>query len=413
MNVPSFLEARRSIRSFLREPVPSERLDALVEAACLAPAPHHSRPWRWVIVDAIEAKTALADGMGARWRIDLQGDGVPAARVDELVGASRQRLIEAPALLLGCLTDEGLDHYPDEARQRAEWGMALLSLGAGVENLMLAATEAGLASCWVAAPIFCPEDARDALELPRRGSPTHSCSSAVPTPATNRGASAGPARGAAGLPVNDFDHGRRGWKYSIVRAIPSSRVVNGFHSRWMAARPGSSAERLSSPARWWRIAGRLREPRCSCHLIEELLDARLDTRPDVHEQAAALVLRADERIDDVVDEDEIACLLAVAVDRGALTFEQLPGEDRDHAGFSVRVLARAVDVGEREDRVLEAVYLAVVVEVVDDRLLRDAIRRERMLRMALTSGSTREPRRASRPNRRTQPCAHRMRARLR
>lgn len=165
-SVPSFIEARRSIRSFLPERVPRERLDALVEAACLAPAPHHSRPWRWVVVDAIETKTALADGMGSRWQIDLQGDGVSAARVDELIGASRQRLVDAPALLLGCLTDVGLDQYPDDARRRAEWGMALLSLGAGVENLMLAATDAGLASCWVAAPIFCPEEARDALRLP-------------------------------------------------------------------------------------------------------------------------------------------------------------------------------------------------------------------------------------------------------
>ena len=167
MTVPSFIEARRSIRSFLPARVPREVLDALVESACLAPAPHHSRPWRWVIVDEIEAKTALADGMGARWQRDLLGDGVSAARVDELVNASRQRLIDAPALLLGCLTNNGLDHYPDEARQRAEWGMALLSLGAGVENLMLAATDAGLASCWVAAPIFCPEEARDALSLPK------------------------------------------------------------------------------------------------------------------------------------------------------------------------------------------------------------------------------------------------------
>jgi coenzyme F420-0:L-glutamate ligase/coenzyme F420-1:gamma-L-glutamate ligase len=31
---------------------------------------------------------------------------------------------------------------------------------------MLAATDAGLASCWVAAPIFCPDVARDALSLP-------------------------------------------------------------------------------------------------------------------------------------------------------------------------------------------------------------------------------------------------------
>ena len=68
--------------------------------------------------------------------------------------------------MLGCLTWDGLDRYPDEARQRAEWGMALLSLGAAVENLMLATADAGYASCWVAAPIFCPEEARDALALP-------------------------------------------------------------------------------------------------------------------------------------------------------------------------------------------------------------------------------------------------------
>src|SRR5262249_11804777 len=67
---------------------------------------------------------------------------------------------------LGCLTWDGLDRYPDEVRRRAEWGMALLSLGASVENLMLAATPRGLASCWVAAPIFCPDEARDSLGLP-------------------------------------------------------------------------------------------------------------------------------------------------------------------------------------------------------------------------------------------------------
>jgi F420 biosynthesis protein FbiB-like protein len=104
--------------------------------------------------------------MGDRWRRDLEDDGVTPARVDELVGASHRKLTGAPALLLGCLTWEGLDRYPDEERQRAEWGMALLSLGAAVENLMLAAAAADLASCWVAAPIFCPAEARDALELP-------------------------------------------------------------------------------------------------------------------------------------------------------------------------------------------------------------------------------------------------------
>src|SRR5204863_8088013 len=123
-------------------------------------------PWRFVTVTTVDGKQALATGMGTRWRHDLAGDDVPAARIDELVDASHAKLTGAPAVVLGCLTWDGLDRYPDETRRRAEWGMALLSLGAAVENLMLSAADAGLASCWVAAPVLCPEAARDALGLP-------------------------------------------------------------------------------------------------------------------------------------------------------------------------------------------------------------------------------------------------------
>ena len=165
-SVPPFLDARRSIRSFVDEAVPRAALDRFVEAACTAPAPHHSRPWRWVVVDTAEGKRALADGMGEKWRADLTRDGAPTARVEELVARSHDKITGAPALVLGCLTWYGLDRYPDEKRRRAEFGMALLSLGAAVENLMVAAAHEGYGSCWVAAPIFCPEEARDALELP-------------------------------------------------------------------------------------------------------------------------------------------------------------------------------------------------------------------------------------------------------
>jgi coenzyme F420-0:L-glutamate ligase/coenzyme F420-1:gamma-L-glutamate ligase len=155
--IPSFVTDRRSVRAFTADPVPRAVVEALVEAACLAPAPHHSRPWRWVSVESRGAKRALAQGMGERWRADLRGDGVAAARIDALVEASHHKIEGAPLVLLGCLTDDGLDRYPDESRSRAEHGMALL---------MLTATALGYASCWVAAPIFCPEAARDAVALP-------------------------------------------------------------------------------------------------------------------------------------------------------------------------------------------------------------------------------------------------------
>jgi coenzyme F420-0:L-glutamate ligase / coenzyme F420-1:gamma-L-glutamate ligase len=171
VTLPTFVEARRSIRAFADRAVGRADLDALVEAACLAPAPHHSRPWRFVVIDTDAGKSALADGMGARWERDLAADAVDPARIAALVDASRVKLTTAPALVLACLTWDGLDRYPDEARQRAEWGMALLSLGAAVENLMLAAADAGLASCWVAAPIFCPDETREALGLQSEWSP--------------------------------------------------------------------------------------------------------------------------------------------------------------------------------------------------------------------------------------------------
>jgi coenzyme F420-0:L-glutamate ligase/coenzyme F420-1:gamma-L-glutamate ligase len=180
--VPAFVEARRSIRAFLADVPNRTDLDAIVEAACLAPAPHHSRPWRFVVVDTDTAKQNLALGMGERWRRDLSADGVPAARIDELVETSYEKLVRAPAFVVGCLTWNGLDRYPDERRQRAEWGMALLSLGAAVENLMLAATDRGLASCWVAAPIFCPEEARDSLALPAEWLPHALVLVGVPDP---------------------------------------------------------------------------------------------------------------------------------------------------------------------------------------------------------------------------------------
>ena len=126
----------------------------------------------WVSSTHPRRRERLATGMGDRWRRDLAGDGVRRTRIDELVDASHRKIVDAPALVLGCLTWDGLDRYPDETRQRAEWGMALLSLGAAVENLMLATADAGYASCWVAAPIFCPEEARDALALPATWLPT-------------------------------------------------------------------------------------------------------------------------------------------------------------------------------------------------------------------------------------------------
>jgi F420 biosynthesis protein FbiB-like protein len=58
-----------------------------------------------------------------------------------------------------------MDVYPDARRRAAEREMAAQAVAAAVQNLMLAATARGLASCWMCAPLFCPEVVRSVLDL--------------------------------------------------------------------------------------------------------------------------------------------------------------------------------------------------------------------------------------------------------
>jgi nitroreductase len=61
---------------------------------------------------------------------------------------------------------EGLRMFPDKARQTTERDLALESLGAGIENLLLAAHTAGLEACWFCAPAFCKDTVQKILKIP-------------------------------------------------------------------------------------------------------------------------------------------------------------------------------------------------------------------------------------------------------
>jgi F420 biosynthesis protein FbiB-like protein len=160
------IKERRSIRRFKDRPVPHLLLDRVLEAACWAPSAHNRQPWRFVVVTGIGDKQRLAEAMANRLRVDLSADGTDPAAIDRDVGRSRQRLTNAPALIVVCLTMRDMDMYPDERRQACEHLMAAQSVAMAAQNLLLAAHAEGLGACWMCAPLFCPDTVRDALGLP-------------------------------------------------------------------------------------------------------------------------------------------------------------------------------------------------------------------------------------------------------
>jgi PPOX class probable F420-dependent enzyme len=161
----SLASARRSVRTFSPRSVEHDKIEAMLEAARWAPSPHGRQPWRFVILTRSEPKVQLADAMGSAWQWNLEMDGqapeVVAARLEK----SRRRILEAPVIILVCLYTSDLDMYPDAQRQAAEVTMAIQSLGAAVQNMLLAACTQGLDTGWMCAPLFCPDSVSSVLGL--------------------------------------------------------------------------------------------------------------------------------------------------------------------------------------------------------------------------------------------------------
>jgi coenzyme F420-0:L-glutamate ligase / coenzyme F420-1:gamma-L-glutamate ligase len=156
---------RRSVRRFHERPVPRAALEAMLEGARWAPSPHGRQPWRFVVLTRAETKARLAEAMGEEWQATLAQDGEPPEVIAQRLANSRERIRTAPALILACLYLADLDRYPDADRQRAEETMAIESLGAAIQNILLAAYSMGLDTGWMCAPLFCPEAVCAALGL--------------------------------------------------------------------------------------------------------------------------------------------------------------------------------------------------------------------------------------------------------
>ncbi len=157
------LLARRTVREFDDRPVPAAVLDRALAAAGVAPAPHHARPWRFVVLSR-ETTTRLLDEMAEQWRADLRGDGLDDVAVERRVSRGNV-LRDVPGLLVPCLDTSAAHEYPDPRRSAAEERMFWLAGGAAIQNLLLSLTADGVGSAWVSSTLFAPAVARRVLHL--------------------------------------------------------------------------------------------------------------------------------------------------------------------------------------------------------------------------------------------------------
>ncbi len=135
MEFTHLIRERYSCRAYRPDPVSEADLQAVLEAARLAPTAANRQPFGIVVVETAGRETELRHVYGREW------------------------LMQAPLLLAVCA-----DTRACWRRQADGWSSAEVDAAIVMDHLVLAAADRGLGTCWVCA--FDPAAVREVLALP-------------------------------------------------------------------------------------------------------------------------------------------------------------------------------------------------------------------------------------------------------
>ncbi len=134
MDVMDAIKTRKSVRAYLAQPIEDEKLDAVLEAARLAPSAANLQEWRFVIVREPETRKKLA-----------------------AVAGGQAFVAEAPVVIVACAEKGG---------EFMRWGKPCYptDVAIALDHLSLAAVDQGLGSCWIG--LFDDKKVKEVLRIP-------------------------------------------------------------------------------------------------------------------------------------------------------------------------------------------------------------------------------------------------------
>ena len=133
MEFLDLIKKRYSVRAYKSDPVEEYKLQQILEAACLAPTACNLQPFKFIVI-------------------------FTKGREEELKRIYRQDwFVQAPIIVCACAIRE------QAWVRRDHISYAYVDVAIAMDHLILAATNVGLGTCWIAA--FNPVAAREVLEL--------------------------------------------------------------------------------------------------------------------------------------------------------------------------------------------------------------------------------------------------------
>ncbi|MGC9113598.1 MAG: nitroreductase family protein [Candidatus Micrarchaeia archaeon] len=142
--VMNALKARRSVRAYKDEPVPRSQVKKILEAGVASPSAHNRQPWRFIIISGKQKVRQAGEAV-----LRAYGEEKLARKWGKAFNEYELPFYGAPLLVIIC------------AEKGSKWNA--LDSGICAQSMMLAAHEAGLASCFIGYALALNNDA-EALE---------------------------------------------------------------------------------------------------------------------------------------------------------------------------------------------------------------------------------------------------------
>jgi nitroreductase len=184
MELMEAVEKRKSIRAYLPDPVGKEIIEKLLRAAMMAPSGSNSQPWKFYVVTGTRKKAldevllrCLEEGRKTSNELQVQREGGDE-KAQEKINSRRSDLTKAIMNLLvendlplemfakGSFTYFGAPVAIFVTMDQSLGENNLVSIGAAVENLLLAACDNGLGTCWIGMALMYAKEIKENLGIP-------------------------------------------------------------------------------------------------------------------------------------------------------------------------------------------------------------------------------------------------------
>ena len=144
---------RRAVRSFKKIPVAQNTLQEIIDAAIQAPSAVNSQPWNFTVIRNAAQLDRISAASKQHMLAALGDASAMHGFREHLANPDFHIFYHAPALIL-------------ISARSGEWAAEDASLAA--QNLMLAAHDQGLGTCWIgfAQRWFATEEGRRSIDLP-------------------------------------------------------------------------------------------------------------------------------------------------------------------------------------------------------------------------------------------------------